>query len=383
MYWKENRYYKADQMSNAGTWKEQLPEAGALAAIRLQFEMANAAGIHGYNKARIIDHLTKIEVTNGADKAMFSLRGQQVKALNFYDMGMVPYEKAILYGSQTQRTDVIIPFGRYWKDKEYMLDLAAWDSVWLEITNDLSTTYCADKAAKVNVNLLTAEEFAAIPSKYIKNYEWRAEKPKADGQYVYHDLPTTETIRRVMVQLDPDLETAGNATADPKGDSYEMKFSFLQEKETVLEHRPRDIARMNALDYGLVKTNGRYAQSVSQYIDTAIMDVINEHFSVMGATASTTATAEAVMEESNDRFQKMKNISAGATAPEYIDLEAVGIGYYHTLVLYDAKLQPEEEYLNPAKVAPGKGTVREAWNAQYDDHHLRTCLNVPILQGAF
>lgn len=383
MYWKENRYYKDSQMSNAATWKEQLPESGALAAIRLQMYHANASGIHGYNKARLIDHITKLEVTNGADKAMFSLRGQQVKALNFYDMGMVPYEKAILYGSQTQRTDVVIPFGRYWKDMEYMLDLAAWDSVWLEITNDLSTTYCVDKACKVIVNLLTAEELAAIPSKYIKNYEWRGEKPTADGQYVYHDLPTTESIRRVMVQLDPDLETAGNATADPKGDSYELKFSFLNEKETVLEHRPRDIARLNAFDYGLVRTNGRYAQSTSQYFDLALMDVINEHLAVMGATASTTITAEAVMEESNDRFQKMKNISAGATAPEYIDVEAVGIGYYHTLVLFDAKLKAEEEYLNPAKVAPGKGTVREAWKAQYDDHTFRTCLNVPILQGAF
>ena len=111
MYWKENRYYKDEQMSIAATLKKELPESGLLSAIRLQFYMKNANAIQNSNKARIIDHLTKLEVTNGADKTMFSLRGQQVKALNFYDMGVVPYEKAILYGNKTQRTDVVIPFG--------------------------------------------------------------------------------------------------------------------------------------------------------------------------------------------------------------------------------------------------------------------------------
>ena len=382
-YWKENRYYKDNQMANAATESLELPEKGLLSAIRLQMYATNAGAIHAANKARIIDRITKIEVTNGADKTMFSMRGQQVKALNFYDMGKVPYEKAILYGAQTQRTDLIIPFGRYWKDRDYMIDLSKYDSAYLDITNDAGTTQWATNALKANVNLLTLEEEAAAPAKYIKNYEWRSGKPSAAGQHVYHDLPTTEMIKRVMVQLDPDLETAGNATSDPKGDSLALKYTYLQEKEVLLDHRPRDIARMNAFDYGLARTNGRYAQSTSQYIDVAIMDVTNEHFAVMGSTASTVATAEAVMEESNDRFQKMKNVSAGATAPEFIDLEAVGVGYYHTLILEDHVGQPEAEWLNPTKETGGKGPVRIDWNGYTADHTVRTCLQVPIEQGAF
>lgn len=383
MYWKENRYYKDEQMANAATLKKELPESGALSAIRLQFYMSNASGIQGYNKARIIDHLTKLEVTNGADKTMFSLRGQQVKALNFYDMGIVPYEKAILYGGQTQRTDVIIPFGRVWKDRDYMLDLAAYDSVYLEVTNDLSATYCANNACKVNVNLLTAEELATIPAKYMKSYEWRAAKPDGDGQYVYHDLPTTELIRRVMVQLDPDLNTNGSAVANPIGDSYSLKYSYLQEKEVVLDHRPKDIGRMNAMDYGLVKTTGRYAQSTTQRYDCAVGDVTNMQMAPMGLSAHTAITTIPTLEESNDRFATLKNIFTGTGSMELIDMVAIGSAYYHTLVLHDSKLAPEEEYLNPKKEAGGKGPVRIAWYGQYDDHTLRTCLSVPIAQGAF
>ncbi len=378
MYWKENRFYKADPMSNAATWKEELPESGLLAAIRLQFEQVNANGVHNNNKARLIDHLTKLEVTNGADKTMFSLRGQELKALNFYDMGVVPYEKAILYGNKTQRTDVIIPFGRYWKDKEYMLDLAAWDSVYLELTNDLLTADCADKKAKVDVSLLTAEDLTTIPSKYIKNYEWRSEKPKADTQYVYHDLPTTESIRRLMVQIDPDLETVGDPVSDPKTDSFELKYSYLQEKETVLEHRPRDIMRMNAFDYGIVETRGRYYPSTTQYWDTAIADVITNVASPFKEAAGD-GTDYVHLTESNERFQ----VAGSMGDMTILELFAKGTGYYHTMVLEDHKLEPEREWLNPTKGAGGKGPVRIAWYGHTDDHTFRTCLNVAIAQGDF
>lgn len=377
-YWRENRYYKNEPMSNAATWKEELPDAGLLAGIRLQIEMVNDNAIQGFNKSRIIDHLTKLEVTNGADKAMFSLRGQQVKALDFYDNHFVPGELAILYGNKTQRTDLYIPFGRFYKDKDYMLDLSAWDSVYLEVTNDLTTDYCADKACKMNVNLVTLEDAKRMTAKYIKNYEWRAEKPKADGQYVYHELPTTDIMRRVMIQTDPDLATAGNASEDPKGDSYNLKFTFKEEKETVLDARPKDLMRRNAWHYGIVETRGRYFPSTTQYWDTACGYVMMNAYSGIheGGGANTDILN---MEETNDRFQKAQAVT-GMTIAEMI---TKGYGYYHTMVLFDAFNEPESEYLDASKGAEGKGPARIEWYGHKEDHTLRTCLSVPIPQGGF
>jgi len=381
MYWKQHRAYKEDPMSNTDTWKEELPEKGALSGLILQFLQVNANGVQNNNKARLLDHLTKIEVTDGGTETMFSMTGQETKALNFYDEGHVDHEMAILYGNKTQRTSLFIPFGLGFKDIDHMLDLATWDSVYLEITNDLTTDDCADKAAKVDVQLLLAEDLGMAPVNYIKNYEWRNNKPKADEQWLYHKLPTRDMIRRVMVQTDPDLATTGEATNDPVTDSNELKFTFREGSEVVWDHRPKDIMKANALAYGLVKTRGRYFQSTTQSFDTAVGYVANEQFSEMGDTASGTVTAVAVMEESNQRFQKLRTINAGATAPEFIDLQVMGAGYYHTMVLFDAGLKGVEEYLNPGKEGESKGPVDIEWYSVKDDHTLRTCLSVPMPQG--
>jgi len=377
-WWKENRYYKDDPMSNAGTWKEELPDAGLLAGIRLQIYMVNGNGIHNAKESRIIDHLTKLEVTNGADKTMFSLRGQQVKALDFYDNHFVPGEFAILYGNHWQRTDLYIPFGRWYKDKDYMLDLNAWDSVYLELTNDLTTTQCADKACKMDVNLVTLEDAKRMPTKYIKNYEWRAEKPKADGQYVYHELPTSDIMRRVMIQTDPDLAVAGSAVQDPKGSSNHLKFTFKEEKETVLDARPKDLMRRNAWHYGIVETRGRYYPSTTQCWDTAVGYVMHNVYHGIDETGGSAADF-INFEETNNRFQKAQALS-GMTL---VELVARGYGYYHTMVLFDAFNGPESEYLDASKGAEGKGPARIEWKGEYDDHTLRTCLSVPVMQGGF
>ena len=128
-------------------------------------------------------------------------------------------------------------------------------------------------------------------------------------------------------------------------------------------------------------TAGRYSQSASQRFDLAMAYVRTAPSGACGDTASTTATAELVTEESNDRFSKLKNVSAGATAPEFAEILAIGEGYYHTMVLFDAQNEPESEYLNPSKEAGGKGPVRINWYGHKDDHTLRTCLSVPIEQG--
>ena len=381
MYWKHDRYYKGEQISNNSTWKQELPESGLLSAIMLRLTMTNAAAIQNSNKARIIDHLNKIEVTDGGTKTMFSLTGQELKAQNFYMAGQVMPESAILYGNKTQRTTVLVPFGRHLYDTEYMLDMGAFDSVYLEISNDLSATQCADKGCNVDVQLIMAEDFRGKPAKYMKNYEWRNGKPDADGQHVNHALPTTERLKTLMIQTDPDLAALGSMTHNPASDSYNLKMSLRSGKEIVWDHRPKDIYSDNALQYGRPETAGRYLQSTTQCIDTTIGYVQNTPVGACGDTASTTATAEIVTEESNDRCLKLKNISAGATAPEFVEMLAKGIGYYNTMMLYDALDASEINWLNPAKTADGVGEVKLDWNGYKDDHTFRTCLGVSIPQG--
>lgn len=382
MYLREHRYLKDKIVANAGTFDEELPESGVLTAIRLQMYMTNASGIHNSNRARIIDRITSLEVNNGSDKPAYSVRGQQSKIINFLDYQRVSYEKAILYGSKTQRTEVIIPFGRYIGDPHFGLNLGEYDEMWIEHINDLTATQCATNALKTNVNLIYMEDLPTPPAEYLKHYEWRDKKPAADGQELRFKLPTKRLLKRVFVQLDPDLETAGNATSDPKSDSMEIEFSFNDGEDTIFSHRPRDLARFNALQYGLVETQGRYFQSASQRFDVAVMDVINQQCAEVN-TAMTGTAIHSVMEESNDRFQKLSNIASGTTVPEILDVRAVGVGYYHSLVLFDAMKGEMSDFLNPAVTGEGKGTVEIYNNGNKDDHTMRAVLCVPVSNGDF
>lgn len=375
VYLKHQRKYKVKALTNNATDSLELPETGIVSAISLTLSAANASAVQNSNKARIIDHITAVELTDGGTKKLFSLRGQECKALDFYHLGHVPHEAAILYGNKTQRTQVIIPFGAYVGDPKRALDLSAWNQVNLDITNDATTSNWAAAALNVDVQLITLEDLAAKPTEYYKSYEWKSEKPAAAAQYVNQTLPTTDKIRRVIMQLDPDLASTGDPTNDPVSDSNNIKMTFQEGKEIVWDHRPKDLMRANAAVYGQVETSGRYFLSTTQYLDNQIAYKTNSHFGWVSDGAPA-ATDIAELTESNSRFEVAAASSTGVT---YFDLLAKGIGYLHTVSLFDSMSEDSAMFLDPSKSAKGPVGL-EVYNVQ-DDHTIRTCLMVPQKQG--
>ncbi len=381
MYLKYNRAYKTKALTNNSTDSLELQESGIVTALNMVFSALSAASIEANNKARIIDHLPTIEVTDGGTDKMFSLTGQELKALDFYTFREVPHETAPLYGGFTQRTNVIVPFGDYVGDPRHALDLSQWDEVDLEITNDATTAMWAAGALNVDLQVITLEDLAAKPASYYKHYEWRNGKPSADGQHVYHDLPTKDRIRRYFIQTDPDLNATGDPVNDPSADANNIKFTFRQESEVVWDHRPKDIMRMNSVIYGNAKTQARYFPSTTQYADLALAYVTGMSGAVGNFTSGDSFTTIPVIEDNNTRFTKWGTIgtAAGVTDSAFMDIIATGIGYYHTMMLYDATNGEEATFLDPTTA--GKGPIRLDWNANKDDNTLRSCLTVPKKQG--
>ncbi len=381
VYLKNHRKYKVEALTNNTTDNLELSEAGVVSAIQLVFSALSAAGIQSNNKARIIDHVTKIELTDGGTKTMFSLTGQLLKALDFYHLGKVMPESAPLYGGFTQRTEVVIPFGAYIGDPRRALDLGAWDEVDLEITNDATTAMWAAGALNVDVNIITLEDIAARPTEYYKHYLWKSESPKAAGQHVYHKIPTTDYVRRLMTQIDPTLLSTGTATNNENTDSNNVKFTFLEGKEVVWDHRPKDVFRANAAIYGQPRTRARYFPSLTQYADLAIGYVESIHGAVGNFTSGDGYTDIPVIEDNNLRFTKWGSIGLPSASSDsgFMDLEAVGDGYYDTMILFDAMSEDQAYFLNPASA--GKGPVEIDWYGANTDHTFRTCLTVPQKQG--
>ncbi len=381
VYLKHQRKYKQKALTLASTDSLELPEAGIVSAIQLDFEQVNATGLIALIKQRLIDHITAIEVTDGGTKKMFSLTGQELKALDFYTFGEVPPEMAILYDTNYQRSTVVIPFGEYIGDPKHGLDLAAWDQVNLDITNDFTTSYVASGAFKADVKLLTLEDLAAKPAGYYKSYEWKSESPAAAAQYVYHKVPTTDKIRRLMCQIDPTVVSATAAPENSITDSNNLKLFFNERTQTVLDYRPKDLMFVNSIIYGRPVTYARYPQSTTVYGDLAIAHVSNMPFGDLNQSGSASVpTAQPRSMENNDRFFLLDVITAG-TGNQMIDAVAIGNGYYGTGVLFDSMSPDEATFLDPSKSGAGKGPVEIEWYGSAAAHKFRTFLTVPQKQG--
>lgn len=374
MYLKYSRHEDSKGLNFAATDKIELPESGKVSAILLDFQLKGSS-VQNVIKRRIVDHLTKVEVTDGGTKTMFSLTGQCAKAAAFFQTKQIPHESAILYGNHMQRTTIPIMFGEFVGDPKYALDLGAYDQVNVDISNDLTSSGFDSTVWKTDVTLVVMEDLPAAPAKYYKTYQWRAEKPAADGQFVRHQLPTTEKIRRYFAQFDPDLLATGLPTADPRGDAYLLDFSFQERKEYVWKGANIiDVARANSLIYGKPETHHRHGQGSITAYDTALARVENLHLGPMGDTAWSSGAW--VFEESNERFGQFRTWPTG---PEMADIYAIGQGYYDAVVMFDANSGDEAYFLDPSK--SGKGPVYLDWYGSADDHTVRSIVTVPMKNG--
>lgn len=383
VYLKPHRKYKAKILNNNSTDSLELPEQGIVSAIQLEFQATNATGLIALIKQRIIDHLTAIEVTDGGTKKMFSLTGQELKALDFYHLGKIPPESAILYDGNIQRTTVVLPFGEFIGDTKHGLDLSAWDQVNLDITNDFTTSYVAANNFKVDATLLTLEDLAAKPPGYYKSYEWKNEAPSAQNQYVYHKIPTTDKIRRLMCQFDPTVSTATAIPEDVTSGSNNLKLFFKERVETVIDLPPKYLFWLNAMKYGKPETFARYPQSTTVYSDSGLGRITNMPFGDLAQSTGLTApTAQPRAQENNLRFFVLDNVVVGPASNNVIDAHCIGEGYYDTAVLFDADSPDEAMFLDPSKGGSGKGPIEVEWYAASGSaHKLRTFLTVPQKQG--
>jgi hypothetical protein len=381
VYLKHQRKYKGKNLDLNSTDSLELPEAGILSAIQIEFNATNATGLIGRMKQRIIDHITAIEVTDGGTKKIYSLTGQETKALDFYTFKDVMPESAILYDSNIQRTTVVVPFGEYIGDPKHALDLSAFDQVNIDITNDASTSDYTDDTLQADVKLLTIEDLAAKPPGYYKHYEWKSETPSAAAQYISHKVPTTDKIRRMMVQFDPNIVAANAIPEDVTTASNNIKLYFNERTQTVLDYRPKDLFWANCIMYGKPETFSRHNQSTTIYADSCLGRITNMPFGTLDQGAGGVATGGVRSRENNLRFWTLAQVDAGVATNQMVDVHCVGEGYYDTAVLFDSYGPDEATFLDPSKSGGGKGPVEIEWYASAAAHKLRTFLTVPQKQG--
>ena len=372
MYFKEQRYEKAKASTLASTHTVALPDTGMLDSLSMYFRVTNAASMSGVGPTNIHHYITKIEVIGDNDKTIFSLTGEEALAKAYRKMGALPPFMQNEYQGKSQ--DLLIPifFGRKYKDGKYALDLSKWDKVELKVTNTETTSLITAGSLSMETRLCTIEDSVETHAKFLKQWEYEAEKPAAAASYIRPKLPTKGLLRSLMIQLDPDLTAlTAQMTNTPTGDSYNWKLWFKDRALTIYDHRVKDLFRDEHRRLGIGHSSLKPYPSTTKYCDYHWAYV--QSVAIAGLMDTADATQPST-EDSSDRFQKL----GYAGAVTMLQAHVHGIGLFHTFEI--PFYLPQDEEVNYLNLDTYK-QVEIEWYAVNADHTHRIILEKPIGQG--
>jgi len=204
MWWNRRYIREAVSMDLNGTYRLDLPDVGMLGSLLLRIEGTCVSDASlTTEKWRMIDYLSDLQVILNGSHPCKDLTGYQAQALNWFDQGVMPDTKWNQYAAAVQKEYILVNFGRHLMDSEMGLDLSMFDNVQLRLTNTMTSTYYADS---LTISLLGyfKQEGGGFPQGYIKSEQFKSWSATADT-WEYTDLPTEGKLRRLILQLEPDL----------------------------------------------------------------------------------------------------------------------------------------------------------------------------------
>jgi len=206
-YWQREYLRENTSMSLGETWREDLPDDGLLGSLLLRMSVAGvSSAFDGVHKWRIIDYLPKVELIGNGSEVIMSLSAQELAAMMWFDQGIVSPDYWHSYATGTKWAHLLINFGRRLFDPEYGLDLSKWDSVELRITNDGSSTYFGEDIGLSVLQYFLRGAAGGSFRGYFRREQWRSWTTVQD-ETVYLEMPETLPIRRILMQLIPDLDS--------------------------------------------------------------------------------------------------------------------------------------------------------------------------------
>lgn len=345
MYWRTQYIREADSADLDDTYKLDLPKTGLLGSLFLRLhgkaETGNPMG--GIEKWRLIDYLDKIEVLANGDVPIVSASGKQLQYLTFLDQKVVAPRKWSEYSQETQREYILVNFGRQFRDFNYGLDLARFDSVELHITNSCTSTNWQDDLKWTVQGVYLEDAPARAFNGYLRKDEWRKWTTVAD-ETKYLELPTTHIIRRIVLQAIPDVDSDYVEETSIFNLMDDIELRFKSGALRVFKGGIDDLLYSNFLDTGQYVFTGGWIYHTADkgfdvgvgYVDTFVVGAGSKD----GAAAGTIATPEAIRYSFT---QKMETYEADSPAGWL----ASGIGYHGCAHFRFDDSEEPGEWLNP------------------------------------
>ena len=250
MYVQREVFRSSATWTRGGTYRQELPDSGMLGGILIHVAGAPVTdSMNATEKWRIKDFISELKIVGNGNRVIHSVTGPVLSAVNFLDGGASLMDKAFNYGSSTLRFHQFIPFGRRIFDKQYGLDLSAWDAVEMQFTNDASSTYFGSDWTITSILYWLRDASPGQFRGYRSIEEWRKWTTISD-EWKYLDLPTEHRLRRLMLQTIADVDSNMLAEATPYNVAYEIKLKLRSGAVEVFNGNLRDLWYDNALYLG-------------------------------------------------------------------------------------------------------------------------------------
>lgn len=235
-------------MNNDSTWtpgtvfRETLPADGLLSTLLLELSCVPITdSMNATEQWRPLDWITELKIQTGGGRPLKQLSGRVLRALACADGWPEIIDQDFNYGSSRQRWHIPINFGRYPADPITGLPLEAFKSIQCLFTNNASASYYTGDWT-LNLHLLLLED-SPDPRPFSHRIETAEYQTYTTVQNAYKplDYPEEGLLRRVIWQIDPDMDAAENAEATIYGTIDKIKLTLKTGDKEHVNHSPRDL----------------------------------------------------------------------------------------------------------------------------------------------
>lgn len=326
------------------TYQIDLPKSGFLSALYLEISADCVSGATLADpKWRLFDHLGTVEVIGNGATVIKSANFVNMHFWNWLRQGIVPPHFWRNYATNTQFEHLLIPFGRFFGDPIFGLDLSKWDSVELKVTNSATSAYYgADLSISVFETWL--RDHPAGFAGYLRDELWREWKT-VQNETKYLELPVEYPIADILLRAMP-ATTAGASATGYANLMYDIDFSVEGGTKQVYKGRLGELGVLNHLERGAeVLTGGHFDVTADNAIDIGIGRV----FGWAGISGSKDGAVSIVIPtvEADSTSNTLKPEAREADSPVHFLFR--GYGYQNHAWLWHSPNLLEEELLNPAQ----------------------------------
>jgi len=249
-YMQRTRILSDSDLDDDATWRERLDLSGKVTAIEMRINCDRYA-TRADNDAvyTLADCISRIELLRDATTPLISLTGEQLDAMNYWDLGRPNPRRYRQEGDTGNDLVLFLLGGRDFYDREYGWDFDQLSKVYLEYTYDLNEDTAEYFAANDHDIKLYAWQWKGdgIPSfkGFMRSKQLDAWTTTAANAEHKIEVPATNPVRRVCVQAKTRTATIGGTFSE-----LDLRVDKGAYSPAIVKS-PMDWAMAEVVEYGL------------------------------------------------------------------------------------------------------------------------------------